>query len=109
MISMLASGSWNDGAGSPPCSMAPAIRSTVESILAHFADAQAPREHRYRGVHAAPLAARAAARARRVSALRRSALAARSPRARGLAGCVLAPRSPSRIELDPRAWPVSSL
>src|SRR6185503_21081644 len=93
MISMLASGSWNDGAGWPTCSMAPAIALQLESILAHFDGAQPPARARSRGLHAPGLATRAGARSRRLSRVRRPARAARDPRARGLAGRGFPPRA----------------
>src|SRR6185312_1785028 len=103
MISMLASGSWNDGAGWPTCSMAPAIALQLESILAHFDAAQAPARARSRGLHEPPLAARAAPGSPRLSRLRGPALAARGAgtcrRRRG----DLAPRAPRSRALVPRA------
>src|SRR5690349_17974419 len=103
MISMLASGSWNDGAGWPTCSMAPAIARQLESILAHFDEAQAPARARSRGVHAPVLATRAARGSRGLSRLRRPARAARSLRARRIRRRGFAPRHARARPLAPRA------
>src|SRR5690242_3145082 len=86
--------------------LAPACRSTVESIIAHFDATQAVRASRNRRVHAKALAARAAARARGVSRLRGPAHAAGGSRLRGLRRCAIAPRAPPRCALEPRARPV---
>src|SRR5688500_5890360 len=100
---MLASGSWNDGAGWPTCSMAPAFRSTVESILAHFDVTLSRPFPRCGRVHARPLAAPPAAGPAGDRGLRRPALAARSARARGLGRGAIAARSAPRRRLDARA------
>src|SRR5215468_3048839 len=103
VISMLALGSWNDGAGWPTCSIGTRERSTVESILAHFEVAQILSDARPAPLHEVVLAARAAARARSVSGLRRSALARRSPRPRAARRRLIAARAPPGKVLEPGA------
>src|SRR5258707_9996335 len=105
---MLASGSGKAGAGCPTCSME-ALSNDVAFSLAHFHDAQAAARARCAIFHAAPLAARAAARARRVSALRRSAFAKRNLRPRSIARRAIAPRAPRARRLDARARSVFGL
>src|SRR5579859_5117445 len=85
--------------------MAPAS-SKLESILAHFGGSQTPAGARSRRFHAAVLATRAAARARRLRVLPRPALAARGARARALPASERAPRAPPRCVVDARARPV---
>src|SRR5690348_14303621 len=83
--------------------LAPACRSTVESILAHFDATQARRAARNRKLHETALAARAAAGAWCLPALRRPALAAGSARLRGFRGRAVAPRAPPWCALEPGA------
>src|SRR5690348_12515798 len=83
--------------------LAPACRSTVESILAHFDATQARRASRNRELHGTLLAALAAAGARGVSRVRRPAHAARGSRLRRVPRCAIAARAPDRCALEPRA------
>src|SRR5207342_2256476 len=100
---MLASGSVNDGAGSPTCSIGTCDRSTVESILAHFGKAQAPHgPHGRRCVHARALAARTPARALGFSPLRGPADARAGAGARRVRGRAIAPGATPRQSLEPR-------
>src|SRR4029079_16795350 len=83
--------------------LAPACRSTVESILAHFDATQARRAARNRKLHETALAAQAAAGACRFPTLRRPAHAAGGARLRGFRRRAVAPRAPPWCALDPRA------
>src|SRR5688572_11544086 len=96
VISMLALGSWNDGAGWPTCSIGTRERSTVETILAHFEVAQALSGPRSAALHARALAARAAARPRRLPGVRRPPGAARCARPRRRPGGERAPGAAPR-------------
>src|SRR5438128_34958 len=83
--------------------LAPACRSTVESILAHFDATQARRAGRNPDLHETALAARAVAGARCLSALRRPAHAEGGSRLRRLARRAVAARAPPWCALEPGA------